>query len=100
MNLPRGSRDVLAGGWDEDGGDGAVGVGEAVAQAHARAEAAAEVLGHETVDNGVQAAATNNKSWSEIFLVDPVNEFREKRNYRYFCNFAVEKCRNFRYRFI
>ena len=64
MILPLVSSDVFAGGGDEDGCDGAVGVGEAVAQAHARAEAAAEVLGHEPVDNGVQATATNNKSWS------------------------------------
>ena len=69
---------MLAGGWDEDGGDGAVGVGEAVAQAHARAEAAAEVLGHEPVDNGVQAAATNNKSCSEIFSVDLPSTFAKK----------------------
>ena len=58
MILPLVSSDVFAGGGDEDGCDGAVGVGEAVAQAHARAEAAAEVLGHEPVDNGVQATAT------------------------------------------
>ena len=94
MNLPRGSRDVLAGGWDEDGGDGAVGVGEAVAQAHARAEAAAEVLGHETVDNGVQAAATNSKSWSEIFLVDLSTNFAKKK-LDTFCNF-VDNRPNFR----
>ena len=69
MILPLVSSDVFAGGGDEDSGDGAISVGEAVAQAHARAEAAAEVLGHEPVDNGVQATATNNKSWSYIINI-------------------------------